>query len=120
MRFIDIEEIKPAIRDKIEALEDARAKVLAESDPDLRAALIDRRMISGPSTTGASHTAWTSSVCGRVEVAKSIRRDNRRAPPPVQPPRPAYPGIVRAYCLRMSAGDSCPSRSLMTFASTPV
>jgi len=42
MRFIDLEEIKPAIRDKIEALEEARAAVLAEPDPDRRNALIER------------------------------------------------------------------------------
>jgi uncharacterized protein (TIGR02646 family) len=42
MRFIDLEEIKPTIRDKIEALEVARAAVLAEPDSDLRAALINR------------------------------------------------------------------------------
>lgn len=42
MRFIDLEEIKPAIRDKIEALEEARAAVLAEPDPDRRDALIER------------------------------------------------------------------------------
>jgi hypothetical protein len=42
MRFVDLEEIKPDIRDKIEALEEAKAAVLAEPDPDRRAALIDR------------------------------------------------------------------------------
>jgi 5-methylcytosine-specific restriction endonuclease McrA len=42
MRFIDLEKIKPAIRDKIEALDEARAAVLAEPDPGRRAALIDR------------------------------------------------------------------------------
>jgi hypothetical protein len=42
MRFINLEEIKPTIRDEIEALEEARAAVLAEANPDRRAALIDR------------------------------------------------------------------------------
>jgi hypothetical protein len=42
MRYIDLEEIKPTIRDKINGLEEAQAAVLAESDPDLRAALIER------------------------------------------------------------------------------
>jgi 5-methylcytosine-specific restriction endonuclease McrA len=42
MRFVDLEEIKPAIRDKIKALEEAKAAVLAELDPHRRAALIDR------------------------------------------------------------------------------
>lgn len=42
MRFIDLEKIKPAIRDKIAALEEARAAVLAEANPDLRATLIHR------------------------------------------------------------------------------
>lgn len=42
MRFIDLEEIKPTIRDKIKALEEAKATVLAETDPVLRAELIDR------------------------------------------------------------------------------
>ena len=42
MRFIDLEEIKPNIRDQIEALEEAKSAVLAEADPDRRAALIHR------------------------------------------------------------------------------
>jgi hypothetical protein len=41
MRFIDLEQIKPRIRDRIAALEEARAAVLAEPDRDRRAALID-------------------------------------------------------------------------------
>jgi hypothetical protein len=42
MRFIDLEKIKPTVRDKIKALEEARDAVLAEPDPDRRAALIIR------------------------------------------------------------------------------
>jgi uncharacterized protein (TIGR02646 family) len=42
MRFIDLEEIKPNIRAQIEALEEARAAVLAEADPEQRAVLIER------------------------------------------------------------------------------
>jgi hypothetical protein len=42
MRFIDLEEIKPQIRDKIGALEQAKAEVLAAPDHDVRATLIDR------------------------------------------------------------------------------
>lgn len=42
MRFIDLEEIKPAIRDRIEALEEARAAVLAAPDAEHRVALIDQ------------------------------------------------------------------------------
>lgn len=42
MRFIDLEEIKPEIRDELQPLEDAKDQVLAEPDPLRRAALIDR------------------------------------------------------------------------------
>lgn len=42
MRFIDLEEIRPNIREQIEALEEARAAILAELDPAQRAALIER------------------------------------------------------------------------------
>lgn len=40
MRFIDLEEIKPLIRDEIVALEEAKAAVLAEPDPGRRAELM--------------------------------------------------------------------------------
>lgn len=42
MRFIDLEDVKPTIRDQIAALEQVRVAVLAESDPKRRAALIER------------------------------------------------------------------------------
>jgi hypothetical protein len=42
MHYIDLEEIKPTIRDQIKGLEEAQAIVVAEPNPDLRAALIDR------------------------------------------------------------------------------
>lgn len=42
MRFIDLEEIRPNIRQQIEALEEARAAVLAEADAAQRAVLIER------------------------------------------------------------------------------
>lgn len=42
MRFIDLEKIKPLIREKIAALEEAKVAVLAENDPAARSALIER------------------------------------------------------------------------------
>jgi hypothetical protein len=42
MRFIDLEKIKPTVRDQIKALEDTKAAILAEPDPGLRATLINR------------------------------------------------------------------------------
>ncbi len=41
MRFIDLEELKPNIRHLIPALETMRVAVLAETDPQLRAAIIN-------------------------------------------------------------------------------
>lgn len=42
MRFIDLEEIRPNIREQIDALEEARVAILAEPDPAQRATLIER------------------------------------------------------------------------------
>jgi uncharacterized protein (TIGR02646 family) len=42
VRFIDLEELKPRIRDLIPPLEEAQAEVNKETDPELRAALIRR------------------------------------------------------------------------------
>lgn len=42
MRFIDLEELRPQIRDLIAALEEARTAVVAEPDPERRAAVIDQ------------------------------------------------------------------------------
>jgi 5-methylcytosine-specific restriction endonuclease McrA len=42
VRFIDLEELKPSIRDLIPPLKEAQAEVNKETDPELRAALIKR------------------------------------------------------------------------------
>jgi hypothetical protein len=42
VRFIDLEELKPKIRDLIPPLKEAQAEVNKETDPELRAALIKR------------------------------------------------------------------------------
>jgi uncharacterized protein (TIGR02646 family) len=42
MRFIDLQLLKPRIRHLLPALQEAQAEVIAETDPNRRAALIDR------------------------------------------------------------------------------
>src|SRR5450759_1531684 len=42
MRFFDLQLLKPRIRHLIPALQEAQAKVIAETDPNQRAALIEK------------------------------------------------------------------------------
>ena len=74
MRFIDLEKIKPIIRTKIEALEEARAAVLAETDPDRRAALIERYRTRWTALR-EDFTAYSNDKCWYVEC-KNLGTDD--------------------------------------------
>src|ERR1700726_2643878 len=74
MRFIDLEELKPTIRDKIEALEEAKARGLSELDPARRAALIDRYRSRGTALREA-FAAYSNDKCWYVEC-KNLGTDD--------------------------------------------
>jgi uncharacterized protein (TIGR02646 family) len=66
MRFIDLEELKPKIRHLIPALETARDAILAEADPDKRAALINARRAQWVALR-AEFEAFSHGKCWYVE-----------------------------------------------------
>jgi 5-methylcytosine-specific restriction endonuclease McrA len=74
MRFIDLEKIKPAIRDQIEALEEAKLEVSAENDPEIRATLINRYRNRWTALRGA-FAAYSHDKCWYVEC-KNLGTDD--------------------------------------------
>ena len=74
MRFIDLEEIKPTISDKLERLEEAKARVLAEPDPDRRSALIDQ-LRSRWTALRDAFSAYSNDKCWYIEC-KNLGADD--------------------------------------------
>lgn len=74
MRFIDLEELKPTIRDKIKALEEAKAEVLSELDAAGRVALIDRYR-SRWTALREAFAAYSNDKCWYVEC-KNLGTDD--------------------------------------------